>query len=544
LETGYTSDTYVDDDQDLESGVRYEYEVKREGNPPGGDNNYPARIFTCVDQPIEVMEDRGKVLVIVDEEVYSGISTKLGVFTTDLIGDGWTVELKTDAPRHDDSWIACNPKYKSDPDADAANEASRDEVKDFIDDHPDAEGIILVGHVAIPYSGYDGGNPDGHGDHEGAWPADTWYGHSGSGWTDTLNTNFCATFPANYNLADDGKFDEYKVPNPSELTQFVGRIDFARLWSFGTSNDVTQAEIDLINDYFDKNHAYRIKDTDFDSKAMPLGNFNLEFYENSAAQSGTPYEHAFRNFSPLFGSDFDKIVVGDAYHQKSDSYLWGLLSGSGGPSLISENQPGGPAAEGPFLEHSTDDLADTEAEEAKIGFYLLLGSYFMDWNLGDNFLRATIATPTYGMAAAFMSPNPTGSMTHWQFQSLALGDPIGQGLLQTIQNGVSNSGDLFASLSIIGDPTLRMNMIDPPSSASCSGGSLTWTASEDTNEYYVYHAADMDSTFTNYFGSGSVTGTSATVSSCSGVFMVRAAKEITTGSATYLNLSQGAFYEH
>jgi len=100
---------------------------------------------------------------------------------------------------------------------------------------------------------------------------------------------------------------------------------------------------------------------------------------------------------------------------------------------------------------------------------------------------------------------------------------------------------IYTRTCILDDPTLGMNVIDPPTSVSCGGGSLTWTASEDTNEYYVYHAADMESTFTNYFGSGSVTGTSVTLSSCSGVFMVRAAKEVTTGTATYLNLSQGAF---
>jgi len=49
----------------------------------------------------------------------------------------------------------------------------------------------------------------------------------------------------------------------------------------------------------------------------------------------------------------------------------------------------------------------------------------------------------------------------------------------------------------------------------------------------------MQSTFTSL---GSVASTSFYGTNCSGVYMVRAAQSVTTGSATYVNLSRGAFY--
>lgn len=219
LVTGYLSSSYTDTSASLQAGVRYEYEVSRDGIS-GIDPRYMARVFACLNQPVSVMENRGKILVIVDNEVSSGIATALDTFYKDLVGDGWSYVEKTDAPRHDDRWLPCGNYYKTDPAADDVNKTGRDAVKTFIDGHPDAKGIILIGHVTIPYSGRAA--IDGHvwPQHEGAWVCDAWYGHSGNGWTDTTNhvsasggqSLACTGQPFNSNVAGDGKFDQDFIP--------------------------------------------------------------------------------------------------------------------------------------------------------------------------------------------------------------------------------------------------------------------------------------------------------------------------------------------
>jgi hypothetical protein len=41
---------------------------------------------------------------------------------------------------------------------------------------------VLIGNVPVPYSGDL--NPDGHSDHDGAWPTDTYYAEMNGTWTD------------------------------------------------------------------------------------------------------------------------------------------------------------------------------------------------------------------------------------------------------------------------------------------------------------------------------------------------------------------------
>lgn len=549
LASNHMSDSYTDQDSSLTTGVRYEYEVWRQGSQAGWPFWYPARVFTSANQPIELMENRGKVLVIVESNVVSGISTGLKTFTNNLIGDGWTVVLKADAPRHDNRIVACGNSYQSDPAADTANLNGRNTVKAFIDQHSDAKGIVVVGHVTVPLAGALL-PADGHTNHRGAWVADAWYGHSGSGWTDTQNIVDCVPFPWNRNMSGDGKFTESQIPVPSGFTKFVGRIDFARLpvTGFGTGDAATHAEKNLLNAYFAKNHGYRTKAVTYENRAAVFQTFEPETPTTPVMVEPFyfPIEHACRNMSPLFGSGFDKIVAGDPFHQKSDSYLWGFLGGYGGPDLISENafvDWNFLAVEGNFMQHSTQQL--TGGSESKIAFYLLMGSYFGDWLFQNDFLRATIATPNHGLAAVWLGKD----FTYWQLHGLGVGEPLGQGLVHSIRHGNYDEDQAYDDgetwMSIIGDPTLRMTITAPPINLQYNAGTLSWQAGESNCqgcEYYIYHAGSMAGSFQRI--AGPLTSTVLNSAPASGVLMVRKARPVTTGSATFINLSQGAFYDH
>jgi hypothetical protein len=522
--SGYLSDTYTDADPSLRPGLRYEYEVSREGI--SGASSFLARILVSAAQPAYMMENRGKVLLVVDSTVAPDISGPLQGMVRNLIGDGWSVVVKTDAPRHDHRFIACSVGYRTDPVADAANQAGREAVKQFIEAHPDARGIILMGHVTIPFSGLTAA--DGHPEHAGAWVADAWYGHSGRGWTDAASLPACVTYPWNSNFPDDGKFDQDVIPHPLEYQKFVGRIDFARLPAFGTGEAPSAAEISLLNNYLKKNHDYRMKVTPLDSRAVVYSTLPFSYADQLV------YLNAFRNMSPVLGSAFERIVIGDPFHQRSNAYLWGFLSGFGGPDQISQGAPGSAPLEGPFLMHTTSELAavartPAALSEAKVGFYFLYGSYFGDWNFQDNLMRAALATPQYGLAAV--------GGANWQFHGLALGEPIGEGVKRTINDHLLEP-NVRRDLSFLGDPTLRINVIAPPRAMRIDRGILRWEAGEPNCTYYVYHAPALDGTFKRI--AGPLSYPNALVPPA-GVVMVRAAKPVTSGSATYLNFSQGTF---
>jgi hypothetical protein len=439
----------------------------------------------------------------------------------DLVGDGWTV-YRYDAPRHNFS----NPAYTT---------TLQTTLKNVITNQTSAKGILIIGHVTIPYSGIN--PPDlhgsGNGDHQGAWPADMYFGQSNStGWTDTANI-LNTINPDNANAPTDGKFDQDVAPGlPMGL--FVGRVDFAGLPSFNPSGDLG-VEIAMLQSYFTKAHNYRMG-------AMPFGNrgivYDDAFFTLAPKPSVTTqciYENAIRNFAAFYPNGISNLDVGDPYFQKSSrSYLWGFLSGAGQKNRIGDAYPAlWPAS---FLEHTSADLQSGTpgGAQAKVGFYMLLGSFFGDWNMTDDFMRGTIASSN-GLACVWIGSSPT----QWKFHGMGLGETLGDGLLATVNNNLAN-GDQRTCNTIIGDPTLRLTMITPPTiqTASASSGFLSWSPGA-ASTFNVYGASTTSGPFT-FITSATSTSTTIPANSRYPVYMVRGAQTVTSGSGSYVNLSQGS----
>ena len=58
--------------------------------------------------------------------------------------------------------------------------------QDYLADSTHVRSLFILGHVPVPYSGDiapDGHTP-GNGNHQGAWPADIYYGNFYTNWTD------------------------------------------------------------------------------------------------------------------------------------------------------------------------------------------------------------------------------------------------------------------------------------------------------------------------------------------------------------------------
>ena len=147
---------------------------------------------------------------------------------------------------------------------------------------------------------------------------------------------------------------------------------------------------------------------------------------------------------------------------------------------------------------------------------------------------------------------------------MGLGETIGQvtmlnqnntatTALYETQDHSTSRGQIHVAL--LGDPTLRLHVVKPPStvSASASGAtvSVSWTASTDSGlqGYNIYRAFSKSGPFKKV-NTSLVTGTSFSDTSVPKglhTYMVRAVKKEGSvsgenmGSGTYLNMSQGAF---
>ena len=463
------------------------------------------------------MEARGKVVLVVDNTFTTALANELNRLHEDLVGDGWNV-LRHDVPR-----MAVNPANTSSS-VWAARSSELASVKALIQsDYAAAPGqvkaVFLLGHVPVPYSGdlY----PDLHSEHRGAWPADGYYGDMDGHWTDSNVNRNTASDPRNRNVPGDGKFDQTFWPLGAsgrfELELQVGRVDFANLPAFALSEE------ELLRQYLNKDHAFRRKIITVERRGLIDDNFG---YFGGEAPAG----NGWRNFAPFFGAS--NAFAGDWLATgTTQGYLWGF--GCGGGTYTS---CAGVA--------TTPQLA---TNDPRVVFTMLHGSYFGDWDSPNNLLRASIATPGYTLSSAWVT------RPQWYFHHMALGETIGFSSRVT-QN---NNGELypasglqtFVHIALMGDPTLRMHIVAPPSalvvqSNDAGGVELQWSPSpEAVAGYHVYRAPTTAGPFvrvnstlinrTNY--------TDPVLARC--VYMVRAVKLEQSASGSYFNASQGVFQD-
>ncbi|MBI5093396.1 MAG: hypothetical protein HZB26_13270, partial [Candidatus Hydrogenedentes bacterium] len=421
----------------------------------------------------------------------SALSSELALLQQDLVGDGWTV-LRHDVNRSDSV-----PSVKSLI------------LADYTADPANIKAVFLFGHVPVPYSGNL--NPDGHPDHQGAWPADVFYGEMNGTWTDTTVNTTTATDPRNRNIPGDGKYDQSTIPTAVEL--WVGRVDLANMPAFPLS------ELQLLRQYLNKDHDFRQKTTTVQSRALVSDNFTG--LVEGPAQTGW-------RFSALAGAA--SVSAGSWSTLTSNDYL--LAYGCGAGTYTSA---GGIAS-----------TANYASSTYRAMFQMLFGSYFGDWDNSNNFLRAPLCNRTYGLTSCWVA------RPHWFIHHMGLGKPIGHGMR------LSTTSSLYymsysasqAHIALMGDPTLRLQYVLPPTGVSAipsgSNASISWTASADTGilGYNIYRSTLADGPFTRLNGGPLVAGTTYSDTSPLGggaTYMIRAVRLEQSSSGTYYNASQGAF---
>jgi len=515
------------------TGKAFEYMVEKDNGPDG----VPIYGFAFSGHKVDAITKRGKILLIVDSTNKSFLENDIRTYRNDLIGDGWNTVLK---------WVSPNttvPQVKSYI------------VSQYNSDPTNVKSVVLIGDIAVPYSGnYEHYSlyfpPDGHTrvsgfgpSHEGAWPTDLYYGSMNpSTWKDSLVTNTFGVRPANRNVPNDGKFDVTELNNFVQLQ--VGRIDLSNMGLFKNDvADTTQVERELLKRYFNKNHIFKHKLVTIKERCLLDDNFGL-------INAGGIYEHfgtsSYRNMAPLIA---DSVVKNLNYLTELNTrdYLWSFGIGNG--TYLSCSGVG-----------STSQMA-SNSQTIKSVFTGLMGSFFGDWDTANSFLRAPLAAKG-NVLNSFWTGRP-----HWYFHHMGLGETIGYSALKTQNNYDSALSQFYGFAlpiypvtyftynsfqvhsSLMGDPTVRMQVVAPPSNLlvkqdSCNlAFKLTWVAPSDTavHAYYVYRSKHIDSAFTQVGLSSNLFWKDNTPLSGNNVYMVRASKLQMSGSGTYYNLSQGVF---
>ena len=311
--------------------------------------------------------------------------------------------------------------------------------------------------------------PDAHGDHRGAWAADTYYAFIGNeaGWTD-LYTDTSARRKANWNLPDDGKFDNAGIPN--FLTLRIGRVDFYDMEAFrGANQTARESEVQLLRAYLDKDYAYRSGETEMKMRGLIDDNFGY-FGGEAFARTG------WLTMSPLLGKE---NINSTDWFTTLDTAAYAWAYGCGGGTFTSAGGVG-----------NTDNFAEQPVNAI---FTMLFGSYFGDWDSPNNFLRAGLASSPSILTSAW-SGRP-----YWYFHTMGMGESVGDGALLS-QNNRSYVRAAFtygAHTALMGDPTLRMRYRNIPTAENISVRQIAdrepyveidWEGPEapEITGYYVY----------------------------------------------------------
>jgi len=457
----------------------------------GGPYSAPrfGHIFAGIKYPL--VENRGTVLLLIDDVISPGLHNELVRLKEDLICDGWKVK-RLEVSRFE------------------STSSIREMIINEYQNDSSINSIFVIGHVPVPYSG---NVMSAHTNHQGAHPADLYYAELDDVWTDETVNNTSATRPANHNIPGDGKFDQTFILSGVDLQ--IGRVDLYDMPAFESN------ELELLSNYLNKNHDFRYKNF----TAEPRG-----FIDDNVGDLGglAIAANGLRNFSAMFGSE--NITNGDYFSTLvNENYLWSLGCGPG-----SYTSCGG-----------VGTTADFAEERVQTVFTMLYGSYFGDWDNTNNILKAPLASDI-NLLASFWAGAPA-----WHLHHMALGETIGYST-RISQNNIAlyAPSDKARQIhtALMGDPTLRMHIVHPPQTVIVSENNnettqITWEASQDNIEgYHIYRAISINDDFERITDLPLLDTSFEDINPINGnnVYMVRALKLENTGSGSYYNLSQGS----
>ena len=236
-----------------------------------------------------------------------------------------------------------------------------------------------------------------------------------------------------------------------------------------------------------------------------------------------------RNFSALL--NFQNIKTGRFFYEtKNDSYIWSYACGGG--NFDSCKYVG-----------STNSFIEQNPKTVFTAFY---GSRFGDWDSENNFMRAGLASNGWILTSCW------AGRPQYTFHQMGMGATIGECVQATQNNintyflGLTNRG---IHISLVGDPTLRMHVVQPVNSLKSAVRKnntvvLSWSQVRDSIVgYYIYK---LDAPTNKYVRISETPATETRFEDVSpnegyNYYMVRTLKLSKVSSGSYYNLSQGIF---
>lgn len=421
-----------------------------------GDTNFAAGYY-LVGNSDSIPINYGFALILIDETLRDTLSKEIEQFEQDLLADGWIVETHS-VPR-----------------SETFNPIAVRKVKRLIDSYfyrfgNELKAIILVGRVPVPYSGNYAF--DGHSNHIGAFPSDLFYACKDCRWTDDSEFNNSASRTENHNLPFDGKYDQTTFVGTT--TTAIGRIDF-----FGLT-DFKQSEIQLLKNYFYKNHQFRLGLFQSSRNALIDDGFGVVSPESYAST-------AWMNFYTLS----DTVVEAKFFDELSKNYYLMAYAGNSG-SYTSV--------------WSSINSEQAAAYPINTVFSFLFGSYLWDWDSKRNLLRSVLASQPNVLVSCWIG------RPFWHLHYLARGEPLAFSFIRTANNrDLYRSTGMFgyrgAHISLQGDPTLKLFYPKPIGNLSFSyiqmqnkkSIKLNWNYQPDTQSlvgFVVLRSSSLSKRFT------------------------------------------------
>lgn len=493
--TGFTDAT-------VQPGAAYEYRVTRSA-ASGAANGYVRGGLGR-----NAVEYRGVVLVVVEQVLHDALGNALLQLEDDLLGDGWFTE-RIVVPA-----TATPGTVRGLIQAAHANDPTR------------VKAVYLLGNVPVPYTGDIA--PDGHDHHRGAWACDGYYGELDGTWTDVSVNSVGSNWTWNRNVPGDGKFDQSSFPSALELQ--VGRVDLSRLSVF------PESEAELTQAYLAKARAFKTGVLRVPERAVIWDDLQWTNYPLAVS--------AHMSFAPCVGIDSVRVlpVQGTfAQHLLANNDLLTFHAAAGLQGDANAPFPG------TLNGVSVDQLPGLQKGGV---FNMAVGSYFGDWDNPNNYLRALLAR---GNALVHV----WSGLPNWFLHPLGSGETVGYCALRT-HNNTNNDFTLAnggwqgqnygrVHLGLMGDPTLRLRYVAPPTDLVATNtqwyATFSWQPSPDAVDGYLIYRIDAQARTLERITPEPVQGTSYTAALPfePGVrYMVRAVRLQHTASGSYHDLSLGA----
>ena len=518
-------------------GEYYEYRIGRNPTVPAAEipTIFAARRGAAIDR-------RGRAILVVDETVAEPLNKELAALRRDLRADGWTV-VSTNVPRHADLSYPYPNAYDYTNRCVPLNAIRSQRIKAFIrsqyqEDVRRTNVVFLIGHVPLPYSGFDN-SVDGHADHTGAFPADSWYGDMTGLWSDRITRESANVI--NRNIAGDGRLDQDTLPrepdgSPGRLEVPVGRIDFSYMETLAGGRSLAATELRLYRAYFEKVARWRRGQLPAEDRFRAWTTTDARFFRLIPT--------VLRLQSRLWGEReiSPSELLEDTFRAPATA-LWGIHGDFGGFDAV--GTPGG------ATHHPVSRIAQGGAGAwPQAMFTLYFGSYFGEWfHWKDDLLRTLLAAPDSVLTTTWLD---IWDGTVWRADRFHLGAPYAAALQDTF---AAHAGVSCRTTAILGDPFLREHPLAPVPGLSMSskGGAvvLTWPSHPAAAEgFRLYrrprpgvneHAewlrvADLPAGSTRY--EDHPAGNEAPA------YMIKAMALKSTGSGSYINLSLGTTTEN